>query len=158
MAIEIKHVEIYTDGACSGNPGPGGYGAVIIYKNQRREISQGFKITTNNRMEILAVIEALKILNQPCNINLYSDSKYLIDAITKGWLDKWQKNNWHRNKKDLVLNIDLWKELLNLLELHNINFIWVKGHNNNKENEHCDFLARQAIKSHNLKIDKNYLG
>ena len=121
MAIEIKHVEIYTDGACSGNPGPGGYGAVIIYKNQRREISQGFKITTNNRMEILAVIEALKILNQPCNINLYSDSKYLIDAITKGWLDKWQKNNWHRNKKDLVLNIDLWKELLNLLELHNIN-------------------------------------
>jgi len=158
MAIEIKHVEIYTDGACSGNPGPGGYGAVIIYKNQRREISQGFKITTNNRMEILAVIEALKILNQPCNINLYSDSKYLIDAITKGWLDKWQKNNWHRNKKDLVLNIDLWKELLNLLELHNINFIWVKGHNSNKENEHCDFLARQAIKSHNLKIDKNYRG
>jgi len=156
--MATKDVEIYTDGACSGNPGPGGYGAVIIYKNKRREISQGFKITTNNRMEILAVIEALKILNRPCNINLYSDSKYLIDAITKGWLKKWQENNWHRNKKDSVLNIDLWKELLNLLELHNINFIWVKGHNNNKENERCDFLARQAIKSHNLKIDNNYLG
>ena len=154
--MSIKEIEIYTDGACSGNPGPGGYGAVVIYGDKRREISQGFRMTTNNRMEILAVIEALKILNQPCNINLYSDSKYVVDAINKGWLNKWKKNNWHRNKKDLVLNIDLWQELLGLLALHNINFIWVKGHNSNKENERCDFLARQAIESHNLKIDKNY--
>ena len=109
-------------------------------------------------MEIFAVIEALKILNQPCNIDLYSDSKYVISAINEGWLNKWKKNNWRRNKNDLVLNVDLWQELLSLLEMHNINFIWVKGHNNNKENERCDFLARQAIKFHNLKIDENYPG
>lgn len=152
----MKTVTIYTDGACSGNPGPGGFGVVIIYGDQRREISGGFKITTNNRMEITAVIEALKTLNQPCIVNLYSDSKYVVDAIRKGWLKKWLKNNWYRTKSQLVSNIDLWQKLLSLLKVHNVNFTWVKGHNDNKENERCDYLARQAIKSGILITDKNY--
>lgn len=152
----MKNVTIFTDGACSGNPGPGGFGAVIIYGETRREISDGFKLTTNNRMEILAVIEALKILRQPCNVNLYSDSKYVVDAIKKGWLQKWQKNNWLRNKSQPVSNIDLWQNLLPLLQFHNVNFIWVKGHNDNQENERCDYLARSAINSPTLNIDFNY--
>lgn len=152
----MKAVTIFTDGACSGNPGPGGFGAVIIYGETRREISDGFKLTTNNRMEILAVIEALKILRQPCNVNLYSDSKYVVDAIKKGWLLKWQKNNWIRNKSQPVSNIDLWQNLLPLLQFHNVNFIWVKGHNDNQENERCDYLARSAINSPSLNIDFNY--
>ncbi len=152
----MKTVTIFTDGACSGNPGPGGFGAVIIYGEMRREISDGFKLTTNNRMEILAVIEALKILRQPCNVNLYSDSKYVVDAIKKGWLQKWQKNNWLRNKSQPVSNIDLWQNLLPLLQFHNVNFIWVKGHNDNQENERCDYLARSAINSPTLNIDFNY--
>lgn len=152
----MKTVTIFTDGACSGNPGPGGFGAVIIYGETRREISDGFKLTTNNRMEILAVIEALKILRQPCNVNLYSDSKYVVDAIKKGWLQKWQKNNWLRNKSQPVSNIDLWQNLLPLLQFHNVNFIWVKGHNDNQENERCDYLARSAINSPALNIDFNY--
>lgn len=152
----MKTVTIFTDGACSGNPGPGGFGAVIIYGETRREISDGFKLTTNNRMEILAVIEALKILRQPCNVNLYSDSKYVVDAIKKGWLIKWQKNNWLRNKSQPVSNIDLWQNLLPLLQFHNVNFIWVKGHNDNQENERCDYLARSAINSPTLNIDFNY--
>lgn len=152
----MKTVTIFTDGACSGNPGPGGFGAVIIYGEMRREISDGFKLTTNNRMEILAVIEALKILRQPCNVNLYSDSKYVVDAIKKGWLQKWQKNNWLRNKSQPVSNIDLWQNLLPLLQFHNVNFIWVKGHNDNQENERCDYLARSAINSPSLNIDFNY--
>ena len=153
----MKTVTIYTDGACSGNPGPGGFGIVIIYANIRREFSGGFKLTTNNRMEITAVIEALKFLNQPCNVNLYSDSKYVIDAIKKGWVKKWEKNNWYRTKSQKASNIDLWQELLRLLDIHNVNFIWVKGHDNNKENERCDYLARQFIKNGSLKIDKNYI-
>lgn len=153
----MKTVTIYTDGACSGNPGPGGFGIVIIYNDVRRELSGGFKLTTNNRMEIIAVIEALKFLKQPCNVNLYSDSKYVIDAIKKGWVDKWEKNNWYRTKSQKASNIDLWQELLKLLAIHNVNFIWVKGHNDNKENERCDYLARQFIKTGDLKIDKNYV-
>ena len=152
----MKTVTIFTDGACSGNPGPGGFGAVIIYGEKRCEISDGFKLTTNNRMEILAVIEALKVLRQPCIVNLYSDSKYVVDAIQKGWLQKWQKNNWLRGKSQPVSNIDLWQNLLPLLQIHNVNFIWVKGHNDNQENERCDALARSAISSPNLKIDFNY--
>lgn len=152
----MKTVTIFTDGACSGNPGPGGFGAVIIYGETRREISNGFKLTTNNRMEILAVIEALKILRQPCNVDLYSDSKYVVDAIKKGWLQKWQENNWLRNKSQPVSNIDLWQNLLPLLQIHNVNFIWVKGHNDNQENERCDYLARSAINSPTLNIDFNY--
>lgn len=152
----MKKVDIYTDGACSGNPGPGGYGAVLIYGNHRKELSEGYKKTTNNRMEILAVIKALQALKEPCEVTLYSDSKYVIDAITKGWVKKWKKNNWKRNKTELALNVDLWKIMLNLLSVHNVEFIWVKGHADNVENERCDFLARQAIASGNLKEDYNY--
>ena len=152
----MKKVIIYTDGACSGNPGAGGYGAVILYGDIRRELSGGFKLTTNNRMELIAVIKALEYLNQPCEIDLYSDSKYLVDTIKNGWVYNWQKNNWYRNKKEIALNRDLWEKLLDLLAIHNVNFIWVKGHNENIENEYCDFLARQAIKNSELDIDENY--
>ncbi len=152
----MKTVTIYTDGACSGNPGPGGFGVVLIYGDLRRELSGGFKLTTNNRMEILAVIEALKFLKQPCIVNLYSDSKYVVDAVQKGWLKKWEQNNWYRTKSQKASNIDLWQQLLKLLAIHKVNFIWVKGHNDNIENERCDFLAREFIKSGDLKIDENY--
>jgi len=141
----MKDVIIYTDGACSGNPGKGGYGAVLIYKDKRKEICQGYRSTTNNRMEMLAVITALKMLKEPCNVKLYSDSKYVVDSILKGWAESWQKNKWTRNRKKPVLNVDLWKELLKLISIHNVEFIWVKGHAQNIENEKCDFLARTAI-------------
>ena len=141
----MKEIEIYTDGACSGNPGPGGYGCVLIYKGKRKEISQAFSDTTNNRMEITAAIEALKLLKEPCKVVLYSDSKYLVDSITKGWAKKWQANNWMRTKSEKALNTDLWQELLGLLQVHLVDFKWVKGHASNKENNRCDELAREAI-------------
>ena len=152
----MKTVTIYTDGACSGNPGPGGFGVVLIYGDLRRELSGGFKLTTNNRMEILAVIEALKFLKQPCIVNLYSDSKYVVDAVQKGWLKKWEQNNRYRTKSQKASNIHLWQQLLKLLAIHKVNFIWVKGHNDNIENERCDYLAREFIKNGDLKIDANY--
>ncbi len=152
----MKNIEIYTDGACSKNPGPGGYGIVFLYNGARKELSKGYKLTTNNRMEMLAVIVALKTLKEKCNVRLYSDSKYVIDSITKGWVYNWQKNNWQRNKKEMAQNIDLWEELLPLLEKHNVEFIWVKGHSNNIENERCDYLARSAILNGDLLEDKNY--
>lgn len=152
----MKELDIYTDGACSGNPGAGGYGAVLLYKNNRKEISAGYKLTTNNRMEMLAVIKALEILKEPCIVNLYSDSKYIVDAVEKGWAIKWKNNNWKRNKSEMALNIDLWERLLLLLEKHKVKFTWVKGHANNIENERCDFLARTAISNGNLQDDENY--
>lgn len=152
----MKNIEIYTDGACSGNPGAGGYGIVFLYKNVRKELSAGYKLTTNNRMEMLAVIVALKTLKEPCNVTLYSDSKYVIDSIQKGWVYNWEKNNWKRNKKEMASNIDLWKELLPLLKIHKVDFIWVKGHANNIENERCDELARNSILAGNLLEDENY--
>lgn len=154
----MKNVIIYTDGACSGNPGPGGYGVVMLYNENRKELSGGYKKTTNNRMEILAVIRGLEALKQPCCVTLYSDSKYVIDAIQKGWVQKWKKNNWFRNKSEKALNVDLWIILLELLEEHNVSFVWVKGHANNVENERCDFLARRAITSGNLLEDINCKG
>ncbi len=154
--IFIKSITIYTDGACSGNPGSGGYGVVLIYNNKRKELSEGFKLTTNNRMEILAVIKGLETLNQPCEVTLYSDSKYVVDAIEKGWVERWKSNNWKRNKKEMAVNIDLWKRLLELLAIHKVKFKWVKGHANNIENERCDELARNSILSGNLKDDTGY--
>lgn len=154
----MKKLDIYTDGACSGNPGPGGYGAVLLYGEHRKELSAGYKKTTNNRMEILAVIKALQALKEPCEVTLYSDSKYVIDAITKGWVEKWKKNNWKRNKTDMASNIDLWEIMLELLATHKVKFIWVKGHADNVENERCDYLARMAIANGNLKDDNNYKG
>ncbi len=137
----MKKVEIYTDGACSGNPGPGGYGVILKYNENVKELSGGASNTTNNRMEMTAVISALEALKEPCNVDLYSDSKYIIDAITKGWAKKWQANNWIKSDKKKALNSDLWEKLLCLLEKHDVNFIWVKGHAGHPENERCDQLA-----------------
>lgn len=137
----MKNVEIYTDGACSGNPGPGGWGAVLIYNGVEKQLSSSEKETTNNRMELSAVITALKALKEPCNVTLTTDSKYVCDAINKGWLNSWQKNSWKKADKKPVLNIDLWQELLPLLDKHRVEFIWVKGHNGHKYNEICDKLA-----------------
>ena len=141
----MKNVTIYTDGACSGNPGPGGYGVVLLHKAHRKELSGGENQTTNNRMEMMAAIAGLAALKEPCNIELYSDSKYLVDAIREGWAIRWRQNNWMRNKKDPALNADLWERLLLLLEKHDVSFHWVKGHAGNPENERCDALARAAI-------------
>lgn len=137
----MKKVEIYTDGACKGNPGPGGWGAVLRYGTVEKEISGGAKETTNNRMEISAVLMALKCLKEPCEVTLYSDSQYVCNAIKQGWAKKWQRNNWMRNKTDPALNADLWEELLKLLETHKVSVIWVKGHAGHPENERCDRLA-----------------
>ena len=155
-AEAIKTVDIYTDGACSGNPGSGGYGAVMLYNGARKELSEGYRLTTNNRMELLAVIKALEALKERCRINLYSDSKNVVDAVTKGWAKKWQANGWKKADKSRALNTDLWERLLALLDYHDVTFLWVKGHADNVENERCDFLARSAIESGNLIEDKNY--
>ena len=141
----MKKVVIYTDGACSGNPGAGGYGAILIYGEYRKEFFAGYKHTTNNRMEILGAIVALEALKESCEVDLHSDSRYLVDAIEKGWVTRWKKNNWMRTKKDPALNVDLWKRLLPLLEKHKVTFHWVKGHAGHPENERCDELARLAI-------------
>ena len=138
-----KQVEIFTDGACSGNPGPGGYGVILRYKGVSKELSGGEERTTNNRMELTAVITGLSALKEPCTVTLYSDSKYIIDAIQKGWAKKWRANGWMRNAKDLALNPDLWEKLLDLLEKHEVTFVWVKGHAGHPENERCDQLAVQ---------------
>ncbi|WP_293966388.1 ribonuclease HI [uncultured Eubacterium sp.] len=137
----MKQIEIYTDGACSGNPGPGGWGAVLVYNGKEKELSGSEKNTTNNRMELTAVIMALNALNQPCEVKLTTDSKYVCDAINKGWVYSWRKNGWKKSDKKPALNVDLWKELLSLLEKHEVEFIWVKGHNGHKYNEICDALA-----------------
>jgi len=152
----MKTVDIYTDGACSGNPGKGGYGVVMLYGSARKELSAGYEKTTNNRMEVLAVIEGLSALKESCNVNLYSDSKYVVDAIEKGWLQSWKKNGWRKSNKDKVLNMDLWVRLEEQLEKHNVKFIWVKGHADNVENERCDALARDAAAAESLLIDENY--
>ncbi|HZK75750.1 MAG TPA: ribonuclease HI [Candidatus Kapabacteria bacterium] len=148
------HVTIYTDGACSGNPGPGGYGAILIdASGRRRELSGGFRNTTNNRMELLAVISALEALKRPCDVTLVSDSEYVINAITKGWLASWQRKGWRKADKKPVMNIDLWQRLLPKLKEHNIEFRWTKGHAGNPENERCDELAVAASGEDNLPLD-----
>ena len=144
----MKNVEIFTDGACSGNPGPGGWGAVLRYKSTEKEISGGEANTTNNRMEITAVIEALAMLKEPCNVTLYSDSQYVCNALTKGWAKKWKANNWMRNKTDPALNPDLWERLLTLYDKHNVTIVWVKGHAGHPENERCDRLAVAQAKKY----------
>lgn len=137
----MKNIDIYTDGACSGNPGKGGWGAVLVYGNNEKELSGGNPNTTNNRMELTAVIEALKALKEPCSVKLTTDSKYVCDAVNQRWVYGWKKNGWKKSDKKPALNVDLWQELLPLLEIHNVEFIWVKGHNGHKYNERCDTLA-----------------
>ncbi len=141
----MKNVEIFTDGACKGNPGPGGWGAILRYKNHEKELSGGNADTTNNRMEMTAVIEAFILLKEPCNVTLYSDSQYVCNGLKLGWAKKWKSNNWMRNKKEPALNPDLWDELLNLYDKHNVTIVWVKGHAGHPENERCDTLAVNAI-------------
>lgn len=135
------NVTIYTDGACSGNPGPGGWGAILMYGEHKKEISGGEAQTTNNRMELTGVISALQQLNRPCEVDLYTDSQYVVNAIEKGWAMRWRSNGWMRNKKEKALNSDLWETLLSLLEVHQVTFHWVKGHADNPYNNRCDELA-----------------
>lgn len=134
-------VEIFTDGACSGNPGPGGYGAILRVGEHVKEISGGEANTTNNRMELMGVISALSALKYPCDVVLTTDSKYVVDSVTKGWAKNWRSNNWIKSDKKPALNADLWEKLLDLLEVHNVQFVWVKGHAGHPENERCDRLA-----------------
>ncbi len=137
----MKQVEIFTDGACSGNPGPGGWGAILRCDGKEKELSGGEKDTTNNRMELTAVIKALEALKYPCQVIVTTDSKYVCDAINQKWVFSWRDNNWRKKDKKPALNPDLWQQLLNLLEIHNVTFKWVKGHNDHPENERCDKLA-----------------
>ncbi len=137
----MKKVEIYTDGACSGNPGAGGWGTILVYNGHEKELSGGEANTTNNRMEIMAVIEGLKALKEPCEVTLTSDSQYVCNAITKGWAKSWKKNNWIKSDKTQAKNADLWEELLKLLAVHKVNIVWVRGHNGHPYNERCDKLA-----------------
>ena len=142
----MEKVTIYTDGACSGNPGPGGWGAVLFYKKKKKEIWGNKKDTTNNVMELTAVIEGLKLLKFPCEVDLYSDSAYVVNGFEKGWIYGWIKNNWVNSSKEPVKNKELWLELYNLTKTHKVNFIKVKGHSDNVYNNRCDELARNAIK------------
>jgi len=154
---KVKHVTIYTDGACLGNPGPGGYGVILLYQGNRRELSGGYRKTTNNRMEITAAIVGLEALKEKCSVTLYSDSEYLVKAMSKGWIQRWQANGWKRNKREKVLNPDLWKRLLQLSEHQDVQFSWVKGHADSPENIRCDELAIQAAKQPNLPVDEGYI-
>jgi ribonuclease HI len=152
----MKQVTLFTDGACKNNPGPGGYGAVLIFDNHRKELSAGYRRTTNNRMEILAAIAGLEALKEPCQVRLVSDSQYLINAIEKGWARRWQANGWKRNSKEKAINPDLWERLLELCKIHKVKFEWVRGHTGHPENERCDELATSAAVSAHLSIDEGY--
>jgi len=154
----VKTIEIYTDGACLGNPGPGGYGAVLIYGSHRRELSGGFRLTTNNRMEMMGAIVALNTLTEPCAVTLYSDSKYVVDALVKGWAKRWQARNWMRTKTEPALNPDLWADLLQAGDRHQVTWRWVKGHAGHPENERCDRLAVAAAHQPQLPPDLGYPG
>lgn len=143
----MDEITIYTDGACSGNPGPGGWGAILMMGPNKKEISGSQKSTTNNIMELTAVIEALKLLKRPCKVDLYSDSAYVVNAFLQSWINGWIKNGWKNSSKEEVKNKELWQELLSLTKIHNVTFHKVKGHSDNKFNNRCDELARNAIES-----------
>lgn len=151
-----KHIIIYTDGSALGNPGPGGYGAVLRFRKHTRELSGGFRHTTNNRMEILAAIEGLNALKMPCKVTLHTDSQYLANAINKGWARRWKAKGWMRTKTEKALNVDLWEQLLPLLDKHEVDFVWVRGHVGNPDNERCDILAKTAASQPNLPPDEVY--
>ena len=153
---ELRHITVYTDGSCIGNPGPGGYGVVVLFGNNRRELSGGYRKTTNNRMEILAAIVGLGVLKEKCRVTVYSDSQYLVKAVEAGWAKKWRANGWRRNKKEMALNPDLWDRLLGLCEHHDVEFQWVRGHAGNVENERCDQLAVEAARQPGLPPDEAY--
>lgn len=142
-----KYVELFTDGACSGNPGPGGWGAILRYSGHEKELCGGEAETTNNRMELMAAIMGLKALKEPCVVRLVTDSKYVADGITKGWAASWRKNNWRKADKKPALNPDLWEQLLDLIDMHDVKIEWVKGHAGHSENERCDRLAVNFYKN-----------
>jgi ribonuclease HI len=150
----MKSVTIYSDGACSGNPGPGGYGTILQCGQTVKELSQGFRRTTNNRMELRGVIAGLAALKEPCEVTVITDSQYVVNAVEQGWAKKWRANGWKRNKKDLALNPDLWTALLDLCEKHAVRFSWVRGHDGHPQNERCDELAVAAIGNPDLPEDK----
>ncbi|MBI1747732.1 MAG: ribonuclease HI [Acidobacteria bacterium] len=154
--MEAKKVTIYTDGACLGNPGPGGYAAVLLYGDRRRELTGGFQKTTNNRMEIMGAIAGLNALKIRCRVTLYSDSQYLVNAIMLGWAQRWKGNGWKRDRKHMASNVDLWEQLLELCKKHEVEFKWVRGHAGNTENERCDKLSQQAAQQNNLPLDQGY--
>jgi ribonuclease HI len=155
MTPAEKQVLVFTDGACSGNPGPGGYAAILQYGEHRRELSGGFRRTTNNRMEITAVVRALEALKQPCSVTVFSDSEYVVNSIAKGWARGWRAKGWRRSGK-VVPNWELWGRLLELCEHHRVQFRWVEGHAGHAENEHCDRLAVLAATRTNLPVDAGY--
>ena len=152
----VKRVTIYTDGACIGNPGPGGYGAVILFGRHRKEISGGYRRTTNNRMELLAAIEALAVLTEQCAVVLHSDSEYVVNAMNKGWAKRWQAQGWKRGKRGKAANADLWQALLDLTAAHRVTFSWVPAHSGVPENERCDRLANAAARGPVLRTDTAY--
>jgi ribonuclease HI len=156
MFPEVNPVLIYTDGACTGNPGPGGYGVVIVANGKTTELSQGYRLTTNNRMELLAAIVGIGSLKERSLVKLYTDSKYLSDAINLGWADTWRAKGWRKTGRGKILNPDLWKQFMNLMDVHDVRLIWVKGHAGHPENERCDRLAVAAANGRNLLPDHGY--
>ncbi len=153
-----KHVHIYTDGACLDNPGPGGYGVVLLCNEQRKELSGGFRCTTNNRMELMAAIEGLGALRERCRVTLYTDSRYLADALARGWARRWQAHGWRRPGGGRALNSDLWQRLLELCQRHEVEVVWVRSHAGHPENERCDRLALEAARQPHLSADLGYEG
>ncbi len=153
---KIPEVEIYTDGGCLNNPGPGGFGAILLHRNHRKEISGGFRLTTNNRMEIIAAIRGLDALKERCRVTIYSDSQYVVNAIEKGWALRWRSNGWRRNRTEKAVNPDLWEKLLDLCDRHEVRFQWIRGHAGTEENERADQLAKEAAAGENRDIDEIY--
>lgn len=149
---------IYTDGGCLGNPGPGGYGAVILFGKRRKELALGYRCTTNNRMELMACIAALETLKARADVVLHSDSRYVVNGISKGWARRWRANGWMRTKDEAAVNADLWEKLLDLCDLHKVRFVWLRGHTGDRENERCDRLAADAARGPNLREDDAYIG
>jgi ribonuclease HI len=152
----MKTVTLFTDGSALKNPGPGGYGAVLVYGKHRKQLSGGFRRTTNNRMEIAAVIEGLRALKSPCTVTVWSDSQYLVNAVSKHWIDGWQKRGWKKANKESVKNVDLWRRLLEAMGPHDVKFRWLRGHNGHPENERCDQLARNAAGRKGLPEDEGF--
>jgi len=154
--VDENRVHIYTDGSSIENPGPGGYGVVMTYKGHRKELSTGFRKTTNNRMELMACIAALQALKKVSRVTIFSDSKYVVDSISNGWAERWRLNGWQTDSKKTIENADLWRTLLDEYQKHDVQFIWVKGHAGKKENERCDELAQKAARGENLAVDNGY--
>ena len=152
----LPQVDIYTDGGCDPNPGPGGYGAVLLHRQKRAEISGGFRQTTNNRMEIYAAIKGLELLKRPCLVTVHSDSQYVVKAMMAGWVLGWKKRHWWRTKQERACNADLWQRLVALCQLHRVKFVWVRGHAGNRENERCDQLSTAALRKPHLPVDEGY--